>query len=229
MPAVELPIFPLGLVLFPGAPQLLHIFEPRYRQMLADCLEGDRRFGVSFAPGGDEPAGPPAPGHVGCTALIRESRLLPDGRSNILTIGESRYQLREYLTTTLPYRVARVEPFDDDDPDADAPPLDEATASLRAQFTQFVDGMRALTDRSGDQIELADDPKMLSFQVSATLEVDDTVKLELLGLRSTLGRIEILNRMLRPLNGELAGRVAVHTRARSNGKGGVARDIVRTQ
>jgi hypothetical protein len=59
--------------------------------------------------------------------------------------------------------------------------------------------------------------------------VDDTVKLELLGLRSTLGRIEILNRMLRPLNGELAGRVAVHTRARSNGKGGVARDIVRTQ
>src|SRR3989449_1162245 len=68
----ELPIFPLPIVLFPGAPQPLHIFEPRYRQLLQDCLAGDRRFGIALvapppAPGG----GPvPKPGGGGCVAPI---------------------------------------------------------------------------------------------------------------------------------------------------------------
>src|SRR5205807_10370493 len=66
--ARELPIFPLPIVLFPGAPQPLHIFEPRYRQLLVDCLAGDRRFGITYVPAepapGSEPL--PHPGDVGC-------------------------------------------------------------------------------------------------------------------------------------------------------------------
>src|SRR5437667_180860 len=92
--ARELPIFPLPLVLFPGAPQPLHIFEPRYRQLLADCLAADRRFGVTYvapprAPD-DDPA--PRPGDLGCVALIRSTQELPDGRSNVLTVGERRFE-----------------------------------------------------------------------------------------------------------------------------------------
>src|SRR5690348_5320860 len=89
----ELPIFPLPLVLSPGATQPLHIFEPRYRQLLADVLGDDRRFGVAYvAP----PAGPgldpaPQPGAVGFVALINAANALPDGRSNIVTVGERRF------------------------------------------------------------------------------------------------------------------------------------------
>lgn len=225
MPARELPIFPLNLVLFPGTPQLLHVFEPRYRQMLADCLEGDRRFGISFvrAAAGGDPA--PEPGAVGCSAIVQESRLLPDGRSNILTVGESRYVLLDYLPADRPYRVAQVEPFDDEEPEE--PQLEEAAAQLRGLFARFAAGMRTLNDRDTADVTLAGDPKLLSFQVSAALEVDAEVKLELLGLRSTLRRIGHLNRILRPLNEELARRVVVHRRARGNGRGGATRDVVR--
>src|SRR6266542_2592016 len=68
MPPYPLPLFPLNLVLFPGTPLPLHIFEPRYRQMLADCLIGDRRFGV-VQPGGEVEA--PDRGAVGCVAEVR--------------------------------------------------------------------------------------------------------------------------------------------------------------
>lgn len=76
----ELPIFPLQLVLFPGALQPLHIFEPRYRQLLADSLAGDRRFGIAYA--AETPARDPTPqpGDVGCVAEIRSTQDLPDGR-----------------------------------------------------------------------------------------------------------------------------------------------------
>jgi Lon protease-like protein len=227
MPSLELPIFPLGIVLFPGAPQLLHIFEPRYRQMLADCLEGGRRFGVSYVRTSAEADPAPEPGAVGCSAVVRESRLLPDGRSNILTVGESRYVLLEYVPTDLPYRVARVEPFDDED--ADEPEEEAAAVELRNQFARFASGMQALSGRGAEPLELARDPKLLSFQVSAALEVGAEVKLELLALRSTLRRLTHLNRILRPLNEELGRRVEVHGRARTNGRGGATQDIVKGQ
>ena len=83
----ELPIFPLSVVLFPSVPLPLHIFEPRYRQMLGDIRAGNNFFGLSyFDPSTTEKEIPPA-GHIGCVAEVTESQPLPDGRSNILTIG----------------------------------------------------------------------------------------------------------------------------------------------
>jgi Lon protease-like protein len=224
MATLEVPLFPLGVVLFPGTPQLLHIFEPRYRQMLADCLEGDRRFGLSFAkadPGTDPQ---PQPGDVGCMASVRESRLLADGRSNILAVGEERYILREYLDRDVPYRVAVVETFDDDD--LAAPQVEELATQARAQFLRFVAGMHALTDHPTQAIQLEGPPQATSFQIAATLELEAEIKQELLALRSTHERLQRLLRLLRPLNEELGKRVSVHTRARGNGKGGPTRDVV---
>src|SRR5439155_508007 len=98
----------------------LHIFEPRYRQLLQDCLAGDRRFGIAYvAPDPTPGADPvPSPGDVGCVALIRSNQPLPDGRSNILTVGERRFVLRSWISSTHPYRVAEIEEFDDDPTDA---------------------------------------------------------------------------------------------------------------
>jgi Lon protease-like protein len=224
MPTLEVPLFPLGVVLFPGTPQLLHIFEPRYRQMLADCLESDEPFGLSFVKsgGGQEPA--PEPGSVGCLAVVRESRLLADGRSNILAVGGDRYVLRSYLTTDLPYRMALVETFDDDD--LTTPELEELAARARGEFARFVSGMQALSDRPDEAVPLEESPQAVSFQISAALDLEAEVKQELLALRSTQDRLQRLLRVFRPLNDELAQRVAVHRRARGNGKGGHHRDVL---
>ena len=108
---MRIPIFPLSVVLFPGTPLPLHIFEPRYRQMLADCLAGDRRFGITPAGAAREA---PDPGMVGCTAEVRVNQELPDGRSNIVVLGGDRFVVTELLDEPLPYHVASVEPFDDD-------------------------------------------------------------------------------------------------------------------
>lgn len=224
MATLEIPLFPLGIVLFPGTPQLLHIFEPRYRQMLADCLEGDRRFGLSYVTTGTGGDPAPEPGDVGCLALVHESRLLPDGRSNILAVGETRYVLRGYATTDLPYRVAQVETFDDDD--LDAPQASELAAEARSLFARFVADMQALSDRPDEELRLETVPQRLSFQIAAALELEPHVKQDLLVLRSTTERLRRLLRVLRPLTEELGERVRVHRRARGNGHGGSARDIV---
>src|SRR5204862_871867 len=114
--ARELPIFPLPLVLCPGVPHPLHIFEPRYRQLLADCLAGDRRFGIAYvtATADPEAAAEPHPGDVGCVAHIQSARELPDGRSDILTEGERRFVLLEWCASDRLYRRARVGEVGDD-------------------------------------------------------------------------------------------------------------------
>lgn len=224
MAILELPVFPLNVVLFPGTPQLLHIFEPRYRQMLADCLEGNRTFGISWVQPGDDADPAPAPGDVGCCAVIHESRLLADGRSNVLVVGTDRYVLRALLPTDLPYRLGRIETFEDDD--VDVPQLDEIATQVRTQFTKFVSGMQVLSDRPQEALPLEQSPTAVSFQVAGALELEPPVKQQLLSVRSTLGRLEGLLRVLRPLNDELAHRTTVHRRARGNGRGGASSDVV---
>src|SRR2546425_12536230 len=114
--ARELRISPPPTVRFPAAPQPLHTFEPRYRQLLADCLAADRRFGITYdAPpqaAGVDPQ--PEIGDPGCIALIRSTERLADGRSNVLTVGERRFVLVAWGRGGHPYRTARVEGVDDE-------------------------------------------------------------------------------------------------------------------
>src|SRR5439155_290434 len=166
--ARELPIFPLPIVLFPGAPQPLHIFEPRYRQLLQDCLAGDQRFGIAYvAPDPAPDADPvPRPGDVGCVALIRSNQPLPDGRSNVLTVGERRFVLRCWISSTHPYRVAEIEEFDDDP--TDATEVTTLAADVREGFGRLARALGVLTEREDEEIELPADPQLLSFQVGAS-------------------------------------------------------------
>jgi len=218
----ELPIFPLPIVLFPGAPQPLHIFEPRYRQLLADCQDGDRRFGIAYvAPDPTIGADPmPDPGDVGCVALVRSVQSLPDGRANILTVGERRFVLRRWIEgdTPRPYRVAAVEEFDDEPVD----PAEVATlaADVRAGFARLARALGVLTEQENEPVELAHDPQLLSFQVAAALELDADAKRALQAIRSTTLRLRQLATVLGPLAVDAERRAVVRQRARGNGRGG---------
>jgi len=206
----ELPIFPLPIVLFPGATQPLHIFEPRYRDLLADCLDRDRRFGIAYA--APDKASDPAPGDVGCIAHILTTQSLPDGRSDILTTGEQRFVLVEWLATDRPYRMARVEEFVDEP--GEAAESEELAINVRRDF------LRVLQAMEQDPPELPIDPEALSFRVAATLELEAPGKLALLAIRSTTVRLRRLAAVLQPLAADAERRAAIRHHARSNGKGG---------
>src|SRR4051812_17527811 len=137
---MRLPLFPLAVVLFPGTPMPLHIFEPRYRRMLEDCLAGDRRFGIT-PPG--QAGGAPDLGMVGCVAEIRVNQQLPDGRSNIVVLGGDRFVVTELLDGPAPYEVATVRTFEE------LPgtlPSAEDAAKLREAFTRYAALVRELSD-----------------------------------------------------------------------------------
>jgi Lon protease-like protein len=121
--AETLPLFPLGTVLLPGASLPLHIFEPRYRQLTVDLMTGtvpDRSFGViaTRQGSGDGSDGAVATHEVGCSALLREARQLPDGRYDIVTRGDRRFRLLGIDDTApAPYLVGTVEWLPDDETD----------------------------------------------------------------------------------------------------------------
>ena len=104
-------LFPLPeVVLLPGTLLPLHIFEPRYRAMVADSLEGDRLIGMAMLePGWEEGGEAPRIRRVGGAGEIVESEKLPDGRYNIVLEGRFRYRIVQERETSTPYRVASVE------------------------------------------------------------------------------------------------------------------------
>jgi ATP-dependent Lon protease len=215
----ELPIFPLPLVLFPGATQPLHIFEPRYRTLLSDCLEGDRRFGIAHATPPHEGADPvPQAGDIGCIARILDTTTLADGRSDIITTGEQRFVLLEWIGTDRPYRMGRVEEFGDDP--GDASEAEGLATDVRRDFLRVVQALSVLTDHEGDPLELPTDPEALSFRVAAALELEAPAKVVLLGIRSTTVRLRRLAALLQPLAADAERRAEVRHRAKGNGKGG---------
>src|SRR5437879_13102464 len=92
MPTPWLPLFPLNVVLFPHMPLPLHVFEPRYRKMVGDCLEAGHSFGVVAIREGSE-TGPATPYDVGTLAKIVRIDRLEDGRMNLLVMGASRFEI----------------------------------------------------------------------------------------------------------------------------------------
>jgi ATP-dependent Lon protease len=213
MSSLRLPIFPLTVVLFPGTPLPLHIFEPRYRRMLADCLAGDRKFGIT-PPGAEREQ--PSPGTVGCTAEVRVNQELPDGRSNIVVLGGLRFVVRQELSESTPYYVAAVETFDDE-PGTD--PAPDTLPRLREQFFRYHAFLRQLHDLEPEEPTLPDEPKALSFHVSAGAECDLGVKLRLLAERNTGRRVEALLLLLPILTSGVETALRVHRRAHANGRG----------
>lgn len=215
----ELPIFPLPVVLFPGVPLPLHIFESRYRQMLNDIRLANNLFGVAyFDPDGSENAVPPV-GHAGCVAEVTETQTLPDGRSNILTVGLVRYRIESYVERGDEYLVAKISYFEDDEEDEAA--LAGPTKDVAEAFTRIAQAVRTINDERANLPDISNtEPQRLSFLVAAAMELETDVKQELLEMRSTFARLERLRTMLSLAVKGYEERARIHELAKGNGHSG---------
>jgi len=215
----ELPVFPLPVVLFPSVPLPLHIFEPRYRQMLLDIRVTNNLFGVSyFDPSTATNAVPPV-GHVGCVAEVTETQSFADGRSNILTLGVVRYRIESYVERDEPYLVAQLSYFEDNEEDEDA--LVGPTKEVAEAFTRIAQAVRTINDERTSLPDISDtEPQRLSFLVAAAMEIEADVKQELLEMRSTFERLERLRSMLSLAVKGYEERARIHELAKGNGHGG---------
>ncbi len=215
----ELPLFPLPLVLFPGVPLPLHVFEERYRRLLADVRAGNQMFGVSYFDPEVATGTRPAPGDIGCVAEVVETQPLPDGRANVMTLGLVRYRIESYVDAGDPYLVARVEFFADD-------PEDEAELAARARevgdlFQRIARSVRKLNDDRASLPDLPDaEPERLSFLVAAAMEMEAERKQELLELRSGLQRLKRIRDLLNQVVNTYEDRARVHAVAKTNGHAG---------
>lgn len=170
MPA-KLPLFPLGTVLFPGLLLPLHVFEPRYRQLVADLLAGPepRQFGVIAIRRGRETGadGVSALYQTGCTAILRRVTEHADGRFDLVTVGAQRFRLLD-LDHSRPYLQGTVELLAEETGD-EAAAATAAEATTRA-FREYVAALdrRGRATASVDLTGLPDEPVALSYLVAAS-------------------------------------------------------------
>jgi Lon protease-like protein len=211
-----LPLFPLPLVLFPGTALPLHIFESRYRQLLADCLEGDRRFGIARLSEGMTERELPR-GTVGCVAEVVSSETLPDGRSNIIVHGMERFSFVSFIQSAHPYHVCSAKLVHDDfEIGAE---LDRLAERVRDAFGRVARAARTLADDPDPLPELPDDAANLSFAVASMIDIGLEARQELLASRSPLARLRQLDVLLSNALGAIVARAEVHTIAKTNGRG----------
>lgn len=198
----ELPLFPLPeVVLFPTRPLPLHIFEYRYRIMMNTILESDRRFGVLMY---DQAKG--AIANVGCCAEIIHYQRLPDDRMKMLTLGQQRFRVLEYIREK-PYRVGLVEWIEDQPPSKDLRPLATDVEQL------LRDVVRLSSKLTEQNIELPEDlpdlPIELSYWVASNLYGVAPEQQLLLEMQDTAARLEREAEILTSTRNHLAARTVL--------------------
>lgn len=187
---MELPLFPLHLVLFPGRPLPLHIFEPRYQRMLTDCLSSDRRFGVVAIRSGQAEGGCAEVFDVGTVAEIQSVTNLTDGRSDIITRGVQRFRIDAFVPGT-PYLRARVELIKEDQTSSED---HDCARQLRELLQPYLAGLGA-----PDELleHLPSDPNELAYLAAAAVQTEIPEQQRLLELDSTTTRVARSLQMLR--------------------------------
>jgi Lon protease-like protein len=193
MPGQWLPLFPLNVVLFPHMPLPLHVFEPRYRQMIADCLEEGHSFGVVAIREGIE-TGAAVPFDVGTLAKIVRIDRLEDSRMNLLVTGASRFAILE-TASDRPYLRGRIRiiPEAGDDPESTAA-LTERTAMT---FREYSNLLRELVGQRPDEAEPPAEPELLSYLIAAALNLQVPEKQKLLATGRTDERLKVELNLLR--------------------------------
>jgi len=206
--SARLRLFPLSSVLFPGATLNVHVFEPRYKRMVSECLELQEVFGVALIAEGEK-AGDPnvVPYKIGTTAEINDITPLGGGRFYVSTTGRRRFHIDE-VTDHEPYMLANIT-FLEEEKVRDPHALLQLTDKIRGIFAEY---LRLLMDFSGVHVEikLPGDPVDASFIVADILQVADTMKQRLLEMSDTEKRLtiewEFLRRLLPQLRGLLERR-----------------------
>lgn len=195
--SLRLPLFPLGTVLLPGLVLPLHVFEERYRRLVADLLAlppAERRFGVVAIRSGCEVGadGVHALHEIGCVAVVRDVDRHDDGRFDLMTSGTERFRLRS-VDDALPYLTGDVELL----PELPGVRAEAPAAAVPAAFAAYT---TALADAGGDRIEvpeLPDDPLVLGYLVAATFALDLDERQALLAEPDGASRLRTELRLLR--------------------------------
>jgi uncharacterized protein len=179
--STKLPLFPLGSVLYPGLVLPLHIFEDRYRQLVADLLEEPepRQFGVVAIRYGRETGidGVSALYETGCTAELQRVEPYDDGRFDLVTVGAQRFKLLG-LGEQAPYFTGDVEWLPEEIGDEA-----EAGLVLTAVQQSFRSYLALIAERGGAHVtipEMPDEPMLMSYLVAAAIVVDLPAKQRLL-------------------------------------------------
>jgi Lon protease-like protein len=197
----DFPLFPLGIVALPSEAVPLHIFEPRYRTMVAECLESGSEFGIVWA-------SEDGLRQIGCACEIAEVlERHEDGRMDILTRGTRPFRLVE-AHDGLPYPAGTVEWLDDK-----AEERDDATAA--AAHEAYATLVQQATDAEPERERL---DAMDAYAMAATVDFGLEAKQGLLGLRSENARLRLVTRLLRAALKRLDFIERAQARARSNGK-----------
>jgi Lon protease-like protein len=186
---MELPIFPLRVVLFPGRPLPVHVFEDRYRQMLTEVLEADRRFGIVAIRAGaaEDPA--PSAFEVGCVSEVEQVTWLPHGRADVVARGVQRFRVQRWLEPA-PYHRAEISPLADGDEIADPAKL----AALRELLVPYLQALGAPDELAS---QLPDSPDHLAWLAAAAAQVGLEEQQSLLEQDSTTARIDDTVTLLR--------------------------------
>jgi uncharacterized protein len=191
----ELPLFPLGAVLFPGLVLPLHVFEERYRALVRDLLarpnDADREFGVVAIRRGWEVAestlakagSDVALYEIGCTAQVRRVTERPDGTYDLVTVGRRRFEIARVVTDVTPYLQAEVRYLPERvGPEGDAERLGPR---VLAAFRAYLSGL----SREASSEQLPEDPVVLSHLVAATTVLTVADRQKLLAMPDTAARL----------------------------------------
>ena len=195
-----LPLFPLEVVLLPGTPLPLHIFEPRYKEMIGECLANNAQFGVVRAV-------EDGVAEVGCTAeIITVTKEYPDGRMDLITEGRKRFEVLE-LNQERSFLRAEVL-LVPDEPES-SPPEDRAKAvQLHLEILSLAGAVQDLS---------AADQSQLSFYLAGSLPLELDFKQKLLAMRSEGQRIQAVTAYLENILPKLKRAAKAREKAGGNG------------
>ena len=203
MQEMLLPLFPLEVVLFPRADLALHIFEERYKQMIADCQEHQWECGVVLTQENSLE-------NIGCTASIAEvSRKYDDGRMDIVVRGQRRFEIL-FLDRAKTYLRGAAQFFDDEGGAV------TQGDGRRKQAVELYQQVIRLLESEESEAPAAEDLQ-LSYQILARLPVDLSFKQTLLETRSESERLTQVAGYLRRVTARLE--VVTRTRAKAGGNG----------
>ncbi|GAB5492552.1 MAG: LON peptidase substrate-binding domain-containing protein [Phototrophicaceae bacterium] len=176
---MELPLFPLNSVLFPGMPLQLHIFEDRYKKMINYCIDNQKPFGVVLIQNGRAEGAPIAKPHrIGTTAHITKVERLPHERLNIMVVGRDRFKINELDLTSHAYLTGDVDllPFDNNDTTV----LRSGHLKLRPLLEKYLLALVEAGQAEFDIAQLPDKPLSLAFLSAVLLQADDSIKQNIL-------------------------------------------------
>jgi Lon protease-like protein len=195
-----LPLFPLEVVLLPGTPLPLHIFEPRYKEMIGECLANSAPFGVVRALG-------EAIAEIGCTAeIVTVTKEYPDGRLDLIAEGRKRFEVLE-LNKERSFLRAEVLLI----PDEPGGAVQEESGRAVQLHLEILSLAGAVQDLS------TADPSMLSFYLAGSLPLDLDFKQKLLAMRSERDRITTVAAYLGKILPQLRRAARVREKAGGNG------------